>query len=135
VRSPSAFFERYKHALRLPSTVVSFSKTFVALAAPSLEGKTQTAFTLRSANVLLFVMAAAYIGEGRIQQIYEPFIKHSTFLHRLAEDDLVTIGVSVTVDDQIRPSTTDLTVEHRDKSLLVLGYFLQIMKQTVDKRR
>ncbi len=133
IADPNQFLEDNRAALLLPNFQVNFDKSFVALAAPSLEGKTQAAFTLRSANPLYFVMAAADAGEGGIQPIYKSFIRHSVFLKTLALEDLSNLGVSVEANSTA-PTAFQLHDEKSNVELYVLGFILEIMKQTIVKR-
>ncbi len=116
-------------ALNLRGFQGSCDKTFVALAAPSLEGKTQSAFNLRSVNPLYFVVFAADDQSGNIQKIYRSFQKHSEFLKMFACDDLKTTGV------RLAPSATELqSSKFADKPLYVLGFFYEIILRTIDER-
>ena len=112
---------------------LDFSKTFVALAAPSLEGKTQTAFTIRSANVLYFVLAVTSIEEG-FQDIYKPFTNLSKTLKTVAQTDLGRLGLR-NIDTDDPPSAGDLATTHGTKYLYLPGFLLNIMKQAHARRQ
>ena len=126
--SPTDFLKHHQEYLKLPSTYVNFDKTFVALAAPSYEGKTQTAFTLRNVNPLYFVAAAAEDSGGNIQSIYRTFTEHTKFLFDCALVDLSKFGAPVSANKSI-VTVTDLNGKYRSIPLFVLGFFLNLMKQ------
>ena len=126
--SPIDFLKHHQEDLKLPSTNVNFDKTFVALAAPSYEGKTQSAFTLRTVNPLYFVAAAAEDSGGNIQSIYRTFIEHTKFLYDCALVDLSKFGAPVSANKSI-VTVTDLNGKYRSIPLFVLGFFLNLMKQ------
>ncbi len=117
-----------------PDFQLSLENSFMALVAPSLEGKTQTAFTLTSALPLYFVLTAAKIGENGIQEIYQPFIDHSLYLQGMAFTDLGNIDFKATADD-LAPSTATLLNSYRDEPLLVLGFFKGIIEQGIAAKR
>jgi hypothetical protein len=133
VHSPSDFFERHGAELLIPPNSVTFDRTFVALAAPSLEGKTQTAFTMRGANILYFPLCAASPGEGKMQKIYAAFRDHSFYLRGLALKDISNI--SFNDDEEVGPSATFLKEDCQNESFFVLGFLYEIVKQTAAKRQ
>ncbi len=125
VKNPTAFFRSMRRILKFPTAYMSFERTFLALAAPSLEGKTQTAFTLRNAYPLYFVMGAGKSFEGGLQSIYEPFAEQSKFLYDIAGVDLFNIR-----QNGASTQTNELLTKHNNTSFLTLGFFLKIMKLT-----
>lgn len=62
----------------------SLNEFFIALVSPSLTGKTQAAFAIKSKLPLYFVF-------GSDQTIYEPFSELSQNLRQLAEEDVVNV--------------------------------------------
>lgn len=127
--NPTAFLDHHRAALKFPERSLRFVKTFVSLAAPSFEGKTQTAFTLRNINPLYFVAAAAAADtEGNIQTIYEAFKEHTEFLHDCALTDIAKLRVPISAEKSI-VTATDLKGKYRSNPLFVLGFFLNVMKQ------
>ena len=70
-----------------------FSKSFIALAAPSLEGKTQFAFLLKHVRPLYFALGAVEdITLSEItQSIYLNFAKLNQAIEKCANEDLTTI--------------------------------------------
>ena len=134
ISNPTEFLRINRATLRIPTVDVCFDTTFVALAAPSLEGKTQTAFTLRRSNPLYFPLNAACSGESKLQEIYVPFIDHAVFLRGLAVKDLEAIRTETSLEGFV-PTVNDLKTTYRDEPLFVLGFFAEIMRQTVEERR
>ena len=133
VHNPSDFFESNRELLKWPNIEVGFDKTFVALAAPSLEGKTQTAFTLRSANPLYFPLTAAQRGESSGQAIYDSFTSHAAALFRFAKKDIDAIKF-VATSERPGPSAGFIN-QFKAQPLFVLGFLAEIMKQTAAERR
>ena len=72
---------------------LNFSGSFVALAAPSLEGKTQSAFVLRVVRPLYFPLstASAQSSDTKNQFIYENYEALTLELCRYANEDLANI--------------------------------------------
>ena len=128
-----------------------FSNSFIALTAPSLDGKTQSAFALRKAKVLYFVIFDFSItspGSIKMQLIYECFKEKSKFLCSAALKDYVEIFKSEAIVDlasRVPPqeqdsgtsnesSKKDITIstgwltEFPNIPLRVLGYWLELMK-------
>ena len=75
--------QKYFHAEN-----ADFDSTFIALAAPSFAGKTQSAFTINSAKVLYFVLLEF---DRNRQHIYSCFQDISNFMINLAFNDLESI--------------------------------------------
>ena len=126
----SSFFERNPAKVYLPSNVV-VEKPFIALAAPSLEGKTQSAFTFTKAKCLYFV--AFKVGDDsqevfREQMIYRCYADHGRFLRSLASRDIEKIN---TINRNTGPKTeisASWLMQNRSTPLLVLGYWLALIK-------
>ena len=131
-----------------------FSSAFIALTTPSYEGKTQSAFAIRSAKVLYFLAIRSERGEAPpMQPIYQWFDHKSSKLRRLAYEDLLILGKvfeaeseSVLVDaDVIGPVRVDQSqraiqpllspawlAEHRNIQLSVLGFWFKLMQIAKD---
>ena len=76
----------------------SLDGTFVALAAPSLEGKTQTAFTLKNVLPLYFSLKAEH-DVKRAQAIYMNYASLNESLEKFAKRDLKTFVGEVSDDE------------------------------------
>ncbi len=72
----------------------NFETAFTALSAPSLEGKTQSAFDfdLRKAKVLYFVTLNYGAEESQTQKIYRCFNAQSRFLCTLTSKDICLLS-------------------------------------------
>ena len=125
--SPRVFFENHEQEL---NRVKSLETAFLALVAPPLEGKTQTAFTLQSVNPHYFIMSAG----KRPSQICLTFLKHGLFLRDLAHLDLSRLG-HPELNRISSPSTAQLLSNYCDKPLAVLGFFREVIEQGIAARR
>ena len=133
--NPNDFFREHRSSLCLPEVTKKFDRTFAALVAPSFEGKTQTAFTLRSVNPLYFVVAATDAClEGSLQYIYRPFIKHNRFLCAAAKVDMERLARNSS-EGNVNIGVDELASAHCGERFFVLGFFLTIMQQFDQKLR
>lgn len=73
-----------KERKNLSDNIFSLNKFFTALVAPSMSGKTQAAFSIRSKLPLYFVFSSG-------QDIYEPFHELSDHLAEVAKEDVEAI--------------------------------------------
>lgn len=90
----------------------AFEKSFLALAAPSMEGKTQFAFVCREIKPLYFPMSE--IGEST-QPIYLNFKDLAMTLYKCARKDFETLG------HRVRTASL-LKREFDDRKLFTLGF-------------
>ncbi len=77
VINTAAFFERNRSILTYNENFnqeLSLNRTFLAIATPSLEGKTQTAFSLQDTNPIYFVMSAPKDSKEIIQPTHLPIL-------------------------------------------------------------
>ena len=101
-----------------------FDSAFIALAAPSLEGKTQSAFIIRRSKVLYFVIEVNYPNTRlpvTAQPIYRCFNSPSRKLSELALADMAQVSGE-------KRSATELAQLDESKKLHVLGYFAALMQ-------
>ena len=90
-----------------------FSKSFVAIAAPSFEGKTQFAFVLKKARPLYFALGVTddyYGGNSAIQPIYLNFKDLNRAIKEFAEHD-----VKIILDKKLREDLEINIKEVREK--------------------
>lgn len=101
------------------------SHSFIALAAPSLEGKTQSAFTFRRVKPLYFPMSAASSSSGldTVQPIYNNFRSHAVQLQDCVKLDLDMIGREV---DRSDISASKLSDTHKNISFWTLGFLSEL---------
>ncbi len=71
---------------------IDSDSSFFALAAPSLEGKTQSAFVLEKVKPLYFSLSETLICDrGKVQDIYKNFASLSSCIQSAALDDIAEI--------------------------------------------
>lgn len=83
--SISEYFVENPASIHRPRQPI-FNSSFVALVAPSLEGKTQSAFVFRKSKVAYFVIypeAFNITSSAITQEIYKCFTRHSVFLKNI----------------------------------------------------
>lgn len=98
------------------------NRSFVAIAAPSMEGKTQAAFTLRRVKPLYFPLSEAASGLDCVynQSIYRNFHPHALVLKDCAESDEKVIRTYT--------STTSLLSTHIAKKFWTLGFLKRMVE-------
>ena len=103
---------------------LELSQSFFALAAPSLEGKTQSAFVFRRILPLYFPLSHhnQYYSITP-QHIYQNFKNHADTLAKYAMDDLMILPSA-------NLNATTLRNLHKNKKLWVLGFLFQMVNET-----
>lgn len=127
-RNPNEFLKKHSLELSIESSF-RLDRVFLTLAAPSYEGKTQTAFTLPSVNVLYFNMVAADYETG-MRSIFSHFARHSRLLKYVAYLDTEALNFP-----EQAPSADYLLSEPARKPLYVLGLWLELMQQSAGKAK
>lgn len=111
-----------------------FDRLFFAIVAPSMEGKTQAAFTFKNLRPLYFVLTELKLGEYEsIQPIYKNFINLSKKLKELAEVDLSNILRASSNNDTslsifLQVSTSELFDKHYKFKFLSLGFIVALIE-------
>lgn len=124
----AAHFSRIRINVRIHS-----SRAFVALAAPSMEGKTQSAFVMEKA----LNIDGNIISEST-QHIYLNFLSQSRTIHIFALDDLKTISlktgryvpVSMETLSAATISANDLQTGYFNTKLWVLGFLVKLIQDS-----
>ena len=103
------------------------SQSFVAIAAPSMEGKTQSSFVFERVKPLYFPLIETSdtdsIAGG--QKIYKNFKSHARCLKECAEEDLKVLPGKVTA--------TALLEAFRSTPLWTLGFLVKLVHETESK--
>ncbi len=103
---------------------LDYDTGFTALAAPSMEGKTQLAFILRDLKPLYFPMSEARRSfRYGPQPIYTNFTNLAKTLYDCAREDFERLGNSSTSRD-IKDSVTDL---------FTVGFLLKLVEESKDR--
>ncbi len=122
------FFENNSAGIHLPSAA-SFRSSFLALASPSLEGKTQSAFVLRKSRAAYFVIHPEQLdstSSASAQKIYKCFKNQSEFLKSVVRNDMDIIrGKDARFDFS---ASSFLSESFKNTQLGVLGYFAALME-------
>ena len=114
-----------------------FNRPFIALAAPSFEGKTQSAFVFKSVRPLYFIADSRIktTDISEIQPIYLNYQSVSKTLIKFAEEDYRLIEKDeISVKDSIfsKVSGCYLSENHKDTKFWVLGFLKELIN---DARR
>lgn len=117
----------------------NLNTAFIALAAPSLEGKTQSVFTFHVVRPLYFALkqTSNRAGAQISQTIYLNFASLNTCIENFAEKDLALIRRMYPTNDALRDSfakyseitSEALKTKHCDTKFLVLGLFAHLIKE------
>lgn len=103
---------------------------FYALAAPSMEGKTQSAFAFKTILPLYFLLINMYLSAASVsmQEIYRNFAKLSDKFRKIAISDLKLFQskISLNVNDFISPQ--ELVKNHGDFKFLILGFLIALIE-------
>ena len=106
---------------------VNVSQSFIALAAPSMEGKTQSAFVMNLVKPLYFPISETVGSDSIIPQpIYGNFKKLVFQLENCAVKDLLD-------KDLTEVSASKLMDKFVEKDLLTLGFLVKLVDETVRK--
>ena len=103
--------------------IVDASLCFIALAAPSMEGKTQSAFVLRQVKPLYFSLSTLKLSEvGSKQPIYDNFCSLTSTLSNCIDYDwdIVKTGFQA----------GDLKLNKADVDLFTLGFLMKLVEET-----
>ena len=116
-----------------------FSKSFVAIAAPSLEGKTQFAFVLEKARPLYFALGAGNYSSGSYtpQSIYLNFKDLNTCIETFAKDDLARI-LADEPSEELKNTIKEVIKEGKSKAEkpeVILRITADELKQHVNKKK
>ncbi len=122
--SPAKFAKAHKQSLKLKKAI-DFQTAYIALAAPSHEDKTQSAFFFRSVKTIYAVMTKTCD-----QDIYRAFYNHSICLSDSANIDCSTLRKKQNVvADPINVSVTAL-FNDATTSFATLGFLAGIIEKT-----
>lgn len=99
---------------------LELEKSYVALAAPSMDEKTQFAFVCNEVKPLYFPFVGC--SQAASQPIYRNFSKHSSVLLSCAKNDLEKFG-------RVVPSASDLQNIHSHVELSTLGFLHQLVQR------
>lgn len=135
-------FDTLRQIVGAEDDSMDFSKAFVAVAAPSLEGKTQMAFVLEKVRPLYFTLGATYEGESQsTQKIYLNFEELNGYIEEFALEDvgavlkqsrhnINVVGKSISNDAPIlqRLTAKNLKKKHGNLKLSTLGFLVHLVK-------
>ena len=108
---------------------IQSNSSFVALAAPSLDGKTQSAFVFEHVRPLYFALNASD-GDSFIvtQQVYQNFESLSSTIKRCARLDLDLINIeSILLNGSVRISSNSLRTDFNSLHLSTLGFLVYLV--------
>jgi len=112
---------------------LDYNTCFVALAAPSMEGKTQSAFVLSEVKPLYFSMSEVITGDEksdvlvdtvRKQPIYENYASLAKTLCKCAIDDLDRVNGGKLLQ------AGNLKNDYRSTQFLTLGFLMKLVEQS-----
>ncbi len=89
----------YNREFGTEKTKDDFSNSFVAIVAPSMEGKTQSAFSFKRIRPLYFPLTGTDPSLPSSQEIYTNFMRLSALLIRCAKKDAFELPLNVTAHD------------------------------------